>query len=66
MARMTENLNLQRAALRHLGEHPFIRIIDKTKVEAISNDGDGGDWPLVHLATGQMLRARLLVSRTTL
>ena len=66
MARMTENLNLQRAALRHLDENPFIRILDKTKVEAISNDGDGGNWPLVHLANGQVLRARLLVSHNTL
>ncbi|VDC01384.1 unnamed protein product [Peniophora sp. CBMAI 1063] len=61
MARMTENLNLQRAAIHHLDEHPFIRILDKTKVESISNDGDGGDWPLVHLSSGQVLRARLLV-----
>ncbi|KZV66285.1 ubiquinone biosynthesis hydrox [Peniophora sp. CONT] len=61
MARMTENLNLQRAALRHLDEHPFIRILDKTKVETISNDEDGGDWPLVHLSSGQVLRTRLLI-----
>jgi ubiquinone biosynthesis monooxygenase Coq6 len=61
MARLTENLNLQRAALRHLDAHPSVRLLDKTKVEEIVNDGNAGGWPLVHLSTGQILRARLLV-----
>ncbi|KAJ7281633.1 ubiquinone biosynthesis hydrox [Mycena rebaudengoi] len=61
MARITENLNLQRGLLRHLDSLPEIRILDKVKVQSIDN-GDGlSTWPLVHLDNGQVLRSRLLV-----
>ncbi|KAI0322767.1 hypothetical protein OF83DRAFT_1160967 [Amylostereum chailletii] len=61
MARLTENLNLQRALLRHLESHPTIRLLDKTKVESIHKGEQDGVWPVVHLSGGQVLRARLLV-----
>ncbi|KAG6886200.1 hypothetical protein C0993_010762 [Termitomyces sp. T159_Od127] len=62
MARLTENLNLQRGLLRRLEELPEIQLIDKTKVKSILRDTDErGGWPLVHLENGQILRARLLV-----
>lgn len=62
MARLTENLNLQRALLRHIGGNPTIQLLDKTKVHSISRDEhESGGWPLVHLSDGRVLRARLLV-----
>ncbi|TFY70136.1 hypothetical protein EVG20_g2879 [Dentipellis fragilis] len=62
MARLTEVLNLQRGLLRHLDGHPYINLIDKTKVDTIQReDGEGDGWPLVHLSNGRTLRARLLV-----
>ena len=64
MARLTENLNLQRGILRHLETIPEVRILEKTKVTSISRDGaDRGGWPLVHLDNNMVLRARLLVRR---
>lgn len=62
MARLTENLNLQRGLLRHLKTHPEIELIDKTKVESIIRDEEEGQWPLVKLANDRILRTRLLVS----
>lgn len=62
MARLTENLNLQRGLLRHLDGIPEVQILDKTKVSSIVQDGSNGDWPLVHLDNGKILRARLLVT----
>lgn len=63
MARLTENLNLQRALLRHIGGNPTTQLLDKTKVHSISRDEhESGGWPLVHLSDGRVLRARLLVS----
>lgn len=62
MARLTENLNLQRGLLRHLKTHPEIELIDKTKVESIIRDEEEGKWPLVKLANDRILRTRLLVS----
>ncbi|KAF7370679.1 Ubiquinone biosynthesis monooxygenase COQ6, mitochondrial [Mycena sanguinolenta] len=50
MARMTENLNLQR-----------VQILDKLKVQTIERPEGSGDWPLVHLDNGGILRSRLLV-----
>ncbi|EPQ56623.1 ubiquinone biosynthesis hydrox [Gloeophyllum trabeum ATCC 11539] len=62
MARMTENLNLQRALLRHLSSVSEVQLLDKTKVSSIiREDREGGGWPLVHLSDGRVLRARLLI-----
>ncbi|KAJ7180586.1 hypothetical protein C8R46DRAFT_886560 [Mycena filopes] len=61
MARITENLNLQRGLLRHLSSIPQVHIIDKTKVQTIDHAETSGDWPLVHLDNGRVLRSRLLV-----
>ncbi|KAJ7876830.1 COQ6 monooxygenase [Mycena leptocephala] len=61
MARMTENLNLQRGLLRHLSNIPQVQILDKTKVQTIDHVEGSGDWPLVHLDNGRVLRSRLLV-----
>ncbi|KAJ8095220.1 putative ubiquinone biosynthesis monooxygenase [Marasmius tenuissimus] len=60
MARITENLNLQRGLLRHIRKTPGIDILDKTKVQSITSEG-AGQWPLVHLDNNQTLKARLLV-----
>ncbi|KZT25240.1 ubiquinone biosynthesis hydrox [Neolentinus lepideus HHB14362 ss-1] len=59
MARLTENLNLQRALLRYLSSLPEVRLFDNTKVSNIAREGGGS--PLVNLSTGRVLRARLLV-----
>ncbi|KAJ6581412.1 hypothetical protein B0H19DRAFT_1115082 [Mycena capillaripes] len=61
MARMTENLNLQRGLLRHLSSIPEVQILDKAKVQAIEHPERSGDWPLVRLDNGRVLRSRLLV-----
>ncbi|KAF8075014.1 ubiquinone biosynthesis hydrox [Lyophyllum atratum] len=62
MARLTENLNLQRGLLQHLDQLPEVQLIDETKVRSIIRDKEEqGGWPLVHLDNGQVLRARLLV-----
>jgi hypothetical protein len=61
MARLTENLNLQRALLQSLADRP-VTILDNTKVSAIERDDSAqGGWPLVHTSNGSVLRARLLV-----
>ncbi|KAI6122306.1 hypothetical protein EV401DRAFT_2056536 [Pisolithus croceorrhizus] len=59
----SENLNLQRALLRHLESIRSIELLQKTRVESIQReDRDGGHgWPLVHLSDGTTLRTRLLV-----
>lgn len=65
MARLTENLNLQRGLLRHLQGNPDIELIDNTRVQKIvQDDSDRGGWPLVELDNGKTLRTRLLVGRT--
>ncbi|KAG1764056.1 hypothetical protein EDD22DRAFT_846108 [Suillus occidentalis] len=62
MARMTENLNLQRALLRKLSDTPSVHVIHSVKVESIQREAVGrNDWPLLHLSNGAILRARLLV-----
>ena len=61
MARLTENLNLQRGLLRSLAERP-VTIFDNTKVDAIERDDSAsGSWPPIHTSNGSVLRARLLV-----
>ena len=59
MARLTENLNLQRALLRRLDQIPGrVQLMDQVKVESISR-GEG--WPVVNVSDGPSLRTRLLV-----
>ncbi|KAK7060902.1 putative ubiquinone biosynthesis monooxygenase [Paramarasmius palmivorus] len=60
MARLTENLNLQRGLLRYLQNTSNIHILDKTKVQTIDSEGPG-TWPLVQLDNSRVLKARLLV-----
>ncbi|GJJ11441.1 hypothetical protein Clacol_005674 [Clathrus columnatus] len=59
MARLTENLNLQRALLQCLEAYPGVSLLDKTKVDAI-NQMDNG-WPVLSLANGRKIQTRLLV-----
>ncbi|THH28834.1 hypothetical protein EUX98_g5352 [Antrodiella citrinella] len=62
LSRLTENLNLQRALLRYLESSPGVELVDKVKVESITNDDrEGNSWPVVHLSDGRVIRARLLV-----
>lgn len=62
MARLTENLNLQRGLLRHLSTIPEVQLLDKVRVDSIQREDKGGNgWPLVHLSDGRILRTRLLV-----
>ena len=62
MARLTENLNLQRALLRHIRRDCAIELLDKTKVRSIVRDTEErGGWPLINLDAARTLRARLLV-----
>lgn len=68
MATLTENLNLQRGALRYL-ETTKVETIDGKRVAGIERDETG--WPVVKLeaAAGEesrSLRARLLVRRLSL
>jgi ubiquinone biosynthesis monooxygenase Coq6 len=66
MAKLTENLNLQRALLRRLEELPSVHLLDKIKVQTILRDTEErGGWPMVLLDNGQVLRTRLLVSSLT-
>lgn len=63
LARLTENLNLQRALLRYLDNSETVELADQVKVQSIvREEREGGGWPLVHLSDGRVLRARLLVS----
>lgn len=64
MARLIENLNLQRAFLRHLEKLQNIQLLQKVKVVSIQPVVEGNGWPLVHLSDGTTIRARLLVSPT--
>jgi ubiquinone biosynthesis monooxygenase Coq6 len=67
MACMVENLNLTSGLLKRLEELGSVSTFDKSKVESISfgeETEDGADlreWPVVHLAGGKQLYARLLV-----
>ncbi|KAL9711672.1 putative ubiquinone biosynthesis monooxygenase [Leucoagaricus gongylophorus] len=62
MARLTENLNLQRGLLRLLDNVPAVDLIHQTRVTSIDSESQGfGTWPIVNLNNGRRLRARLLV-----
>ncbi|KAF8471500.1 ubiquinone biosynthesis hydrox [Gautieria morchelliformis] len=62
IARLTENLNLQRALLRRLETQRHVSLIDKTKVDAIyQEEREEGGWPVVRLANGRQFRVRLLI-----
>ncbi|KAF9266858.1 ubiquinone biosynthesis hydrox [Marasmius fiardii PR-910] len=60
IARLTENLNLQRGLLRFLRKSQAVHLVDKTKVDSITSSGPG-TWPSVHLDNNKTLKARLLV-----
>lgn len=63
MARLTENLNLQRGLLHLLDKVPGLDLIHRTKVTSITRESEAhGAWPIVNLDNGRRLRARLLVS----
>lgn len=66
IAYMIENLNITSALLSRLDELGGITVFDNTKVEGITfgEEADGlnlSEWPVVSLAGGQRLWARLLV-----
>ncbi|KAH8676076.1 hypothetical protein BX600DRAFT_194952 [Xylariales sp. PMI_506] len=66
IAYMIENLNLTSGLLSRLGELGGTTIFDSAKMEHISfgeetEDLDLSQWPVVHLAGGKQLAARLLV-----
>jgi ubiquinone biosynthesis monooxygenase Coq6 len=69
MARLTENVNLQRGLLRQIDKSApagTLTLLDKIKVLSITSDAEPGSqsssgWPLLHLSTSQTIRARLLV-----
>ena len=63
LSTLVENLNLQRALLRHISGMPTVSVLEKTKVQSIQKeDREGNGWPLLDLSDGRVLRARLLVS----
>jgi len=63
MALLTENLNLQRSLLRRLSKIQEIELLDRIKVSSIQgDDGESGNWPMVHLSDGRVFRTRLLVN----
>ncbi|KAM3505767.1 hypothetical protein MY10362_002740 [Beauveria mimosiformis] len=66
LAYMTENLNTTSGLLKRLQELGGVTVLDKSRVEGItlgeeSEDLDLRGWPVVHLAGGKALAARLLV-----
>ncbi|PWW78812.1 ubiquinone biosynthesis hydrox [Tuber magnatum] len=66
IAYMTENVNLVHGLLSRLEELGGAQLIDKTRVEGISFGEDRGTldlrtWPVVQIAGGRKLVARLLV-----
>ena len=69
MARLTENINLQRGLLRQIDKSVSagsLTLLDKTKVSSITSDAEPGTpsnsgWPLLHLSNSHTIRARLLV-----
>lgn len=67
MATLTENLNLQRAALRRIEETGNVELVDEMKVGSIlKSSKEEGGWPIVNLenkdgSIKRSLRARLLV-----
>ncbi|KAI9806848.1 MAG: putative ubiquinone biosynthesis monooxygenase [Piccolia ochrophora] len=66
IAYMTENLNLTSSLLARIDDLGGLDVFDNSKVEDISfgpetESVDLGGWPVVHLADGKQLAARLLV-----
>ncbi|GAA6009581.1 hypothetical protein JCM11491_001022 [Sporobolomyces phaffii] len=67
MATLTENLNLQRAALRRIQETGHVELVDEMRVESIVRGSrEEGGWPVVHLenedgTVKRKIRARLLI-----
>ncbi|EPT03785.1 hypothetical protein FOMPIDRAFT_1142104 [Fomitopsis schrenkii] len=62
LSTLVENLNLQRALLRHISGMASVSIVDKTRVQSIQKEErEGNGWPLVQLSDGRVLRARLLI-----
>lgn len=66
IAYMTENLNLTSGLLKRLHELGGVSVFDNARVESISlgeetEDADLREWPVVRLAGGRQLSARLLV-----
>ena len=66
IAYMTENLNLTSGLLKRLDELTSVSVFDSARVENISfgdktDELDLSEWPVVHLAGGKQLFARLLV-----
>ncbi|KAI1775585.1 ubiquinone biosynthesis hydrox [Hypoxylon cercidicola] len=66
IAYMTENLNLTSGLLSRLDELGGVAVFEGAKVENITLGEDTGEldlteWPIVHLAGGKQLAARLLV-----
>lgn len=66
IAHMTENLNLTSGLLRRLDELGGAEVFDGARVEGITlgeetEELDLSGWPVVHLAGGKQLHARLLV-----
>lgn len=66
IAYMIENLNITSGLLRRLDDLGGATIFDNTKVEGISfgeesDEANLSEWPVVQLANGQRLWARLLV-----
>lgn len=63
MAKFVENINLQKALLTNVRQQNHVEIIDKTRVQDITQ-GDlksQGGWPIVQLENGRTIKARLLV-----
>jgi len=66
IARLTENLNIQRALLRHLqSQDVHVKLLDKTRVASIVSEQPLGSssspWPVIQTNTNRRLRAHLLV-----
>lgn len=66
IAYMNENLNLTSGLLKRLEELRGVSIFDNARVERISygeetEELDLREWPVVHLAGGEQLSARLLI-----
>lgn len=66
IAYMTENINLTHGLISRLDELGGIEILDKTRVDGLSNGEDDGEldlscWPVVKTQDGRELTARLLV-----
>ncbi|GAA5939893.1 putative N,N-dimethylaniline monooxygenase COQ6 [Sporobolomyces koalae] len=67
MAILTENLNLQRAALRAIEQTNKVELVDEMRVESIvKSSKEEGGWPIVNLENRdgtikRSIRARLLI-----